>query len=85
MSDGEGTDDGEEDTDEGEECDATVGEANDCLNAYAAMIADISSQLSCDTPVGEAQNLIVPLCETPSECAALQSKCPDWVPAPECP
>lgn len=80
TADDSGTDDGEPDTEEAPECDATVGEVSACFNAYAAMVADISEQLSCDTKVSELEGILAPLGETPSACAALEQKCPEMVP-----
>jgi hypothetical protein len=79
----ESTDEGADDTEGMPECDATVGEASACFNAFAALIEDVNGQLSCSTKAADLQSILAPLEETPAECEALQAKCPEMVPNPD--
>jgi hypothetical protein len=61
-----------------ENCDITVGEYRDCIDAYAGQVKNLASQITCDSDLQDLQNFEPP--ETPAACMTVQTKCPELAP-----
>lgn len=61
-----------------EDCDITVGEYRDCLDAYAGQVKDLAADITCDSDLQDLQGVEAP--ETPAACKTVQTKCPELAP-----